>query len=144
MYAHHLLLALFSKIELNTCTYTEYLYDHDLTRCLAGCPIPSHLINCFTRSSYYCSNRTRQCLYTHLLHTFLKSIPIYSNFFVFSSPPISRKYNLRKVMVDGDIPPKVKKDAHAVILEFIRSRPPLRKVSSVKIRSIHCSLLKNI
>ncbi|EAT42147.1 AAEL006302-PA [Aedes aegypti] len=39
----------------------------------------------------------------------------------------SRKYNLRKVMVDGDIPPKVKKDAHAVILEFIRSRPPLRK-----------------
>lgn len=40
-----------------------------------------------------------------------------------------RKYNLRKVMVNGDIPPKVKKDAHAVILEFIRSRPPLRKVS---------------
>ncbi|EDS35520.1 spire [Culex quinquefasciatus] len=38
-----------------------------------------------------------------------------------------RKYNLRKVMVDGDIPPRVKKDAHAVILEFIRSRPPLRK-----------------
>lgn len=32
-------------------------------------------------------------------------------------------------MVNGDIPPKVKKDAHAVILEFIRSRPPLRKVS---------------
>jgi hypothetical protein len=41
----------------------------------------------------------------------------------------SRKYNLRKVMVNGDIPPKVKQDAHAVILEFIRSRPPLRKVS---------------
>jgi tRNA1(Val) A37 N6-methylase TrmN6 len=46
-----------------------------------------------------------------------------------------RKYNLRKVMVNGDIPPKVKKDAHAVILEFIRSRPPLRKVSRA------CSLL---
>lgn len=44
---------------------------------------------------------------------------------------INRKYNLRKVMVNGDIPPKVKKDAHAVILEFIRSRPPLRKVSRV-------------
>lgn len=40
----------------------------------------------------------------------------------------SRKYNLRKVMVNGDIPRRVKKDAHAVILEFIRSRPPLRKV----------------
>lgn len=39
-----------------------------------------------------------------------------------------RKYQLRKVMVNGDIPPRVKKDAHAVILEFIRSRPPLRKV----------------
>ncbi|XP_058814922.1 protein spire isoform X2 [Topomyia yanbarensis] len=44
-----------------------------------------------------------------------------------------RKYNLRKVMVDGDIPPKVKKDAHAVILEFIRSRPPLRKASERKL-----------
>lgn len=32
-------------------------------------------------------------------------------------------------MVNGDIPPKVKEDAQAVILEFIRSRPPLRKVS---------------
>lgn len=31
-------------------------------------------------------------------------------------------------MVNGDIPPRVKKDAHAVILEFIRSRPPLKKV----------------
>lgn len=39
-----------------------------------------------------------------------------------------RKYQLRKVMVNGDVPPRVKKDAHAVILEFIRSRPPLRKV----------------
>ncbi|KAL9706610.1 hypothetical protein quinque_010128 [Culex quinquefasciatus] len=45
----------------------------------------------------------------------------------------SRKYNLRKVMVDGDIPPRVKKDAHAVILEFIRSRPPLRKASDRKL-----------
>lgn len=41
----------------------------------------------------------------------------------------SRRYKLRQVMVDGTIPPRVKKDAHAVILEFIRSRPPLRKVS---------------
>ncbi|XP_037045003.1 protein spire isoform X1 [Bradysia coprophila] len=41
----------------------------------------------------------------------------------------NRKYNLRKVMVNGDVPPKVKKDAHALILEFIRSRPPLKKAS---------------
>ena len=42
----------------------------------------------------------------------------------------SRRYKLRTVMVDGQIPPRVKKDAHAVILEFIRSRPPLRKASN--------------
>ncbi|XP_055710366.1 protein spire isoform X3 [Phlebotomus papatasi] len=45
----------------------------------------------------------------------------------------SRKYNLRKVMVNGDIPQRVKKDAHAVILEFIRSRPPLKKASERKL-----------
>lgn len=48
-------------------------------------------------------------------------INIYMYFF-------SRNYELRKVMVNGDVPPKVKKDAHALILEFIRSRPPLKKV----------------
>ncbi|KAL4712959.1 hypothetical protein ACJJTC_012029, partial [Scirpophaga incertulas] len=37
----------------------------------------------------------------------------------------SRRYTLRKV--DGAIPQSVKKDAHAMILEFIRSRPPLKK-----------------
>ena len=33
-------------------------------------------------------------------------------------------------MVEGRLPPKVKRDAHDVILEFIRSRPPLKPVSS--------------
>ncbi|XP_043220598.1 protein spire-like isoform X2 [Amphibalanus amphitrite] len=47
----------------------------------------------------------------------------------------SRRFKLRKVMVDGDIPPRVKKDAHALILEFIRGRPPLKKVSERKISS---------
>ncbi|XP_069822168.1 protein spire homolog 2 [Dendropsophus ebraccatus] len=41
----------------------------------------------------------------------------------------ARNYKLRKVMVGGDIPPKVKKDAHELILDFIRSRPPLKPVS---------------
>ncbi|KAB7502337.1 Protein spire [Armadillidium nasatum] len=41
----------------------------------------------------------------------------------------SRRYTLNKVMVNGDIPPRLKKDAHAIILDFIRSRPPLKKVS---------------
>ena len=41
----------------------------------------------------------------------------------------SRRYKLNKVMVDGELPPKVKKDAHDIILEFIRSRPPLKPVS---------------
>ncbi|XP_050321656.1 protein spire isoform X2 [Bactrocera neohumeralis] len=45
----------------------------------------------------------------------------------------SKKYQLRKVMVNGDIPPRVKKDAHAMILEFIRSRPPLKKASERKL-----------
>lgn len=45
----------------------------------------------------------------------------------------SRRYKLRQVMVDGELPPRVKKDAHAVILEFIRSRPPLRKASERKL-----------
>ncbi|KAH8282275.1 hypothetical protein KR054_006535 [Drosophila jambulina] len=41
----------------------------------------------------------------------------------------AKKYQLRKVMVNGDIPPRVKKDAHAIILQFIRQRPPLKKAS---------------
>uniref|UniRef100_A0A1A9WMD6 KIND domain-containing protein n=1 Tax=Glossina brevipalpis TaxID=37001 RepID=A0A1A9WMD6_9MUSC len=45
----------------------------------------------------------------------------------------SRKYQLRKVMVNGEIPPRVKKDAQALILEFIRSRPPLKKASDRKL-----------
>ncbi|XP_048485369.1 protein spire isoform X2 [Plutella xylostella] len=43
----------------------------------------------------------------------------------------SRRYTLRKV--DGNIPQNVKKDAHAMILEFIRSRPPLKKASERKL-----------
>ena len=37
-------------------------------------------------------------------------------------------------MVEGRLPPKVKRDAHDVILEFIRSRPPLKPVSRAGIR----------
>lgn len=45
----------------------------------------------------------------------------------------SRRYKLNKVMVNGDIPARVRKDAHALILEFIRSRPPLVPVSKRKL-----------
>ncbi|NXL83250.1 SPIR2 protein, partial [Alectura lathami] len=48
----------------------------------------------------------------------------------------ARNYKLRKVMVDGDIPPRVKKDAHELILEFIRSRPPLRQASERRLRPL--------
>lgn len=34
--------------------------------------------------------------------------------------------------VDGDIPPRVKKDAHELILDFIRSRPPLKQVPALR------------
>lgn len=37
-----------------------------------------------------------------------------------------RRYNLRKT--PGPSPSHVKKDARAIVLEFIRSRPPLKKV----------------
>ncbi|XP_038548012.1 protein spire homolog 1-like [Micropterus salmoides] len=46
----------------------------------------------------------------------------------------SKRYKLRKVMVNGDVPPKLKKSAHEVILEFIRSRPPLNPVSARKLK----------
>ncbi|XP_022902268.1 protein spire [Onthophagus taurus] len=45
----------------------------------------------------------------------------------------SCRYSLRKIMVDGNVPSRVTKDAHAIILEFIRSRPTLRKVSERKL-----------
>ncbi|XP_075968673.1 protein spire homolog 2 [Anarhichas minor] len=41
----------------------------------------------------------------------------------------TRKFQLRKVLVDGDIPTRVKRNAHELILDFIRSRPPLKPVS---------------
>uniref|UniRef100_A0A8C9XLW8 Spire-type actin nucleation factor 1a n=1 Tax=Sander lucioperca TaxID=283035 RepID=A0A8C9XLW8_SANLU len=63
----------------------------------------------------------------------------------------SKRYKLRKVMVNGDIPPKLKKSAHEIILEFIRSRPPLNPVAARKLkphpprpRSLHERLLEGI
>lgn len=32
------------------------------------------------------------------------------------------------LQVNGDIPPRLKKSAHEIILDFIRSRPPLNPV----------------
>ncbi|XP_056876608.1 protein spire homolog 1 isoform X3 [Takifugu flavidus] len=63
----------------------------------------------------------------------------------------SKRYKLRKVMVNGDIPPRLKKSAHEIILEFIRSRPPLNPVSARKLKphpprpqSLHERLLEGI
>lgn len=39
---------------------------------------------------------------------------------------------LMSFQVNGDIPPRLKKSAHEIILEFIRSRPPLNPVSSIQ------------
>lgn len=41
----------------------------------------------------------------------------------------SRRYKLKKVMINGDLPLRLRKDAHELILDFIRSRPPLVPVS---------------
>lgn len=43
----------------------------------------------------------------------------------------TQRLNLRKILINGDIPQRVTKDAHALILEFIRSRPPLKKVNAL-------------
>ncbi|UYV77885.1 SPIRE2 [Cordylochernes scorpioides] len=40
------------------------------------------------------------------------------------------------IMVNGDIPPRVKKDARALILEFIRSRPPLTPAAHRKLKPL--------
>ncbi|KAB0378499.1 hypothetical protein FD755_010077 [Muntiacus reevesi] len=63
----------------------------------------------------------------------------------------SRRYTLRKVMVNGDIPPRLKKSAHEIILDFIRSRPPLNPASARKLkptpprpRSLHERILEEI
>lgn len=63
----------------------------------------------------------------------------------------SKRYTLRKVMVHGDLPPRLKKSAHEIILEFIRSRPPLNPVASRKLKptparpqSLHEKILEGI
>ncbi|XP_044149377.1 protein spire homolog 1 isoform X3 [Bufo gargarizans] len=62
-----------------------------------------------------------------------------------------KRYTLRKVMVQGDIPPRLKKSAHEIILDFIRSRPPLNPVSARKLKptpprpqSLHERILEGI
>ncbi|XP_030068227.1 protein spire homolog 1 isoform X2 [Microcaecilia unicolor] len=61
----------------------------------------------------------------------------------------SKRYTLRKVQ--GDIPPRLKKSAHEIILDFIRSRPPLNPVTARKLkptpprpRSLHERILEEI
>uniref|UniRef100_A0A672SGX8 Protein spire homolog 1 n=1 Tax=Sinocyclocheilus grahami TaxID=75366 RepID=A0A672SGX8_SINGR len=62
-----------------------------------------------------------------------------------------KRYKLRKVMVNGDIPLRLKKSAHEIILDFIRSRPPLNPVSARKLKphpprppSLHERILEEI
>ncbi|XP_053322163.1 protein spire homolog 1 isoform X2 [Spea bombifrons] len=63
----------------------------------------------------------------------------------------SKRYTLRKVAVQGDIPPRLKKSAHEIILDFIRSRPPLNPVAARKLKptpprpqSLHERILEEI
>uniref|UniRef100_A0A8C4PYD4 Spire-type actin nucleation factor 1b n=1 Tax=Eptatretus burgeri TaxID=7764 RepID=A0A8C4PYD4_EPTBU len=63
----------------------------------------------------------------------------------------NRRYTLRKVMVQGDIPPRIRKSAHDIILDFIRSRPPLNPVVERRLRhptprprSLHEQMLDEI
>nr|XP_046217294.1 protein spire homolog 1 isoform X2 [Oncorhynchus gorbuscha] len=61
-----------------------------------------------------------------------------------------KRYKLRNVMLNGDVPPRVK-SAHEVILDFIRSRPPLNPVTGRKLKphpawpqTLHERLLEGI
>ncbi|XP_041455155.1 protein spire homolog 1-like [Lytechinus variegatus] len=63
----------------------------------------------------------------------------------------SHRFTLNKVMVNGSIPPRVKKEAHDIILDFIRSRPPLKPVPLDKLNqtplrreSVHEKIMKEI
>uniref|UniRef100_A0A8C7F6G8 Spire-type actin nucleation factor 1a n=1 Tax=Oncorhynchus kisutch TaxID=8019 RepID=A0A8C7F6G8_ONCKI len=61
-----------------------------------------------------------------------------------------KRYKLRNVMLNGDVPPRLK-SAHEVILDFIRSRPPLNPVTGRKLKphpawpqTLHERLLEGI
>ena len=43
----------------------------------------------------------------------------------------AKRYSLNKIMVDGELPQRIKKDAHDIILQFIRTRPPLKPVRHI-------------
>ena len=51
-----------------------------------------------------------------------------------------RRFSLNKIMVDGELPHRIKKDAHDVILQFIRSRPPLKPVSLKDLKNFYTIL----
>ncbi|RXM29561.1 Protein spire-like 2 [Acipenser ruthenus] len=50
----------------------------------------------------------------------------------------AHNFKLRKVTVDSSITTRVKKDAHELILDFIRSRPPLKPVRGPYFGSLPC------
>ncbi|MBN3315328.1 SPIR1 protein, partial [Atractosteus spatula] len=67
------------------------------------------------------------------------------------SCPSSTPDHVKPLLVNGNIPPKLKKSAHEVILDFIRSRPPLNPVAARKLkphpprpRSLHERILEEI
>ncbi|RNA43851.1 spire -like protein [Brachionus plicatilis] len=47
----------------------------------------------------------------------------------------AKQYHLKKVSLDSSLAPEIKKSARDIILEFIRSRPPLRKSSLRKLNT---------
>lgn len=53
----------------------------------------------------------------------------------------ARRYNLKKVSLDQSIGAAIKKDARDLILDFIRSRPPLKKPSQRKSQRLSAAVL---
>ncbi|MGH0136941.1 UNVERIFIED_CONTAM: hypothetical protein FKN15_006874 [Acipenser sinensis] len=56
----------------------------------------------------------------------------------------AHNFKLRKVTVDGSITKRVKKDAHELILDFIRSRPPLKPESVRKAADLTLKTLSKV
>ena len=53
---------------------------------------------------------------------------------------IQKGPRLNKIMVDGELPPRLKKDAHDIILQFIKARPPLKPVRK---KNVGINLINN-
>ena len=79
--------------------------------------------------------RLKKC--QHVTHVSRTSLEVeLSPFEILMQDIRFRRYTLHKVMVNGEPPLNVKTYAQSAILDFIRSRPPLRPVKDRKLKPL--------